>query len=426
MTINDLAMSPFVDLASDFYLFTSRLDARVKAAGIQHLYFFSREGAMLKDMFDYFQEQSGNPRATATHYLEVSRRSTFLPSLGPLDQENFEVLFRQYRKMSLSSFLKSLALDADEVSLLESAGMGRAEADDVQNDLQASTIFRRMLETPAFRSKYSHERETRSAALAAYVASFSGSLPHHLHVVDVGWKGSIQDNLFNWLRRAAGPSASIDGYYVGLIGRGLDDTNNRKTGLLFSSIPALTPGFRTFNENRSLFEVLLPARHGGPRSYEMTQAGHAQVLHDPFDEQPMIEKYVDPVAARMMEKFRNITRRFANQRMPDAALFDQAWREHARMVFEPRDDEIGWMCSVSHVENFGVFEQSRFDAGNGGDPLFQRLAYTLRLLITRKLGDSGFWPYLTLRCRALFGIHILYRKFRLWQDRRSLATTETH
>ncbi|MGC4411004.1 hypothetical protein D4A92_23370 (plasmid) [Rhizobium rosettiformans] len=410
--------TPFLDLALSLYLFTSRLHKRLTSEGVKDIYFFSREGAMLKDMFDVYSEKSTNAAAIRTHYLEVSRRSTFMPSLGPLNQEKFDVLFRQYRRMSLSSFLKSLALDGHELEVLAAAQISEAEARSIQKDFPTSTLFRKLLGSQFFQSLYESQRTQRSAALADYLSCFTdGKLPTSLHVVDVGWKGSIQDNLFNWFRRVAGPEARIDGYYIGLVSPGLADVHNRKMGLLFSSIPRLSAGFRTFNENRSLYEVLLPARHGGPRAYEIDAEGRAVVVRDPFNEQQMIDQYVQPVAEVIMERFLLLAEEFAGRDVSDGWLLQRSLQQHARMVFSPTDDEIEWMLSVSHVENFGVFEQSQFGGGAKRDALPQRLRYTIQLLRHRRLGDPGFWPYLTLRRRALFGVHILYRTFRVWQNR---------
>lgn len=415
--------TPFLDLALSLYLFTSRLHKRLAGEGVKDVYFFSREGAMLKDMFDVYSEKSKNPCTIRSHYLEVSRRSTFMPSLGPLKEERFDVLFRQYRRMSLSSFLKSLALDDQEREVFAAAQISDAEAKSIQEDLPTSALFRKLLETHLFQSLYESQRTQRSAALADYLSCFTdGKLPTSLHVVDVGWKGSIQDNLFNWFRRVAGPEARIDGYYIGLVSPGLVDGHNRKMGLLFSIMPHPSAGFRTFNENRSLYEVLLPARHGGPRAYEMDAEGKGVVVRDPFDEQQMIDQYVQPVAAVIMERFLLLAEEFAGRDISDGWLLERSLQQHARMVFSPSDDEIEWMLSVSHVENFGVFEQSKFGGRSGRDPLPQRLRYTIQLLRHRRLGDPGFWPYLTLRRRALFGVHILYRTFRLWQNRFARGT----
>lgn len=412
---------PFEDMAYSLYLFIKRLHAQTTSKKVNDLYFFSREGKMLKDMFDLFLDQSKQPSRIRTHYLEVSRRSTFLPSLAELENEPFEVLFRQYPRISLNAFLKSLALDEYRDTLVSETHISHTQFDTVHDDLPTSAPFQRLLSDRVFQKLYHDERSARAKALAAYVASFTGGvLPNTLHVVDVGWKGSIQDNLFNWFQRTAGTEVSVQGYYVGLIAKGLASERNRKVGLLFSSVPHRTPGFHIFNENRSLFEVLLPACHGGPRSYKF-QNGKPSVVKDPFDEERMIAALVTPVANAILEKFKQIT---AEKYATDEQLSADACKRHARMVFKPKDNEMSWMLSVSHVENFGIFEKSHFGKADTRSTLIERCRYTWNLFARRQLDDPGFWPYLTLRQRSLAGVSALYRAFRKLQNRSALLSAE--
>lgn len=408
--------SPFADLATSFYLFTARLYQHAKARNLRDLCFFSREGKLLKDMFDLYISLSNNPIQISTHYLEVSRRSSFLPSLGPLHLETFEVLFRQYRQISLEAFFKSLALDEYTTEFCSLAHIADDELKTVQGDLPTSKVFARLLASKGFETVYERERTARSSALSTYLASFyAGSLPRHLDIVDVGWKGSIQDNLFNWMRRTVEPNVSIHGHYVGLVGQGLEHANNIKEGILFSSVPRPTPGFHIFNENRSLLEMMLPANHGGPRAYEIV-GNQVCVVHDPFDEKELIETLITPTVNTMFDRFRLLAESNAGKIIADKQLLAEASRHHARMVFKPTPDEIQWMASVSHAENFGVFQESRFGTTAQNRTIADRLRFTWRLFRGRTLGDQGFWPYLTLREQGLFGLSYLYRAFRTLQD----------
>ncbi len=411
---------PFVDLAFSLYLFIASLHEAVQEQDIRDLFFFSREGQFLKEMFDYFQTRNPDRVSVKSHYLEVSRRSSFLLSLGPLEDETFDVLFRQYRRISLEAFLRSLALEDHVQELASELKIDAAVFGRVSEDLPEDPLFRRLRSARLFHDLYERERSARTAAFARYVASFTGGrLPEVLHVVDVGWKGSIQDNVFNWLKRMCGEKARVYGYYVGLVAPGAMTEHNRKTGLLFSNRAGLTPGFRIFNENRSLFEVLLPACHGAPASYVVTDQGQPVVLRDSFVEQEMIERDVMPVAVEVMNRFRRIADILAKTPMSRERLFALTCSRHGRIVFRPSAAEIQWMRSVSHVENFGVFNESRFCAGEGGASFPSRIRFTARVVLNvlrKRSNDIGFWPYLTFRLRALYGVDGLYRRFRIWQE----------
>jgi hypothetical protein len=354
-----------------------------------------------------------------THYLRVSRRSTFLLSLGSLAEESFEILFRQYRRISILDFLKSLDLDEYGSGLAAALGIEERALAAVSDDLPSDVRFKSLLGLPDFRRIYEAERVARGDAFERYVRSFldSASLPDVLHVVDVGWKGSIQDNLYNWFRRRHGDSARIEGYYLGLVATGAMSDANRKSGLLFSNVHGRTRGFHIFNENRSLFEIVLHADHGSARRYLVESDGTPKVVEDQFSENDMITEKVHPVSHSIMELFRQIAVTSAASPIPDSDLSELTAKKHSRMVFRPSAKEIEWVFSVSHVENFGVFEESSFGAPNAVCSSRDRARFTWAVLCRRRPSELGFWPWLSIRTRGLPGLASVYALVRRWQSR---------
>jgi len=76
--------------------------------------------------------------------------------------------------------------------------------------------------------------------------------------------------------------------------------------------------------------------------------------------------------------------------------FEEVVRAHARMVFNPTLRERSWFSSVFHVENYGVFERSRFATPASQPKLIQRLRFLKQVLLRRDVGALGFWPWSTL------------------------------
>lgn len=411
------AATPFVDMAFSLALFTERLYRAARTEGVQDLFFFAREGQPLKEMFDFRQSLHSGADRIRTHYLKVSRRSTFLLSLGPLGEETFDVLFRQYRRISILDFLKSLDLDEYAPPLASALGLAPAALDAGSDDLPNDTRFCALLQLDLFRQIYEEQRTARSTAFERYLRQLlgGGPLPPVLHVVDVGWKGSIQDNLHNWLRKVHGDTAQIEGYYLGLVATGAMSSTNRKTGLLFSNIGGHTPGFNIFNENRALFEIVLHADHGSARRYVMDEYGAPAVIEDAFEESTMIGDKVSPVSRPIIAFFRRIAATAAAVPLSDAQLLKSALKRHSRMVFHPSREEVDWVFSVSHVENFGVFEESRFGRSSASVSLPDKAAFTWNLISRWRQRELGFWPWLTIRTRALPGLNTLYCLFRQWQ-----------
>ncbi|KPA99887.1 hypothetical protein SU32_16795 [Ahrensia marina] len=410
---------PFSDIAFSLYQFIERLFTRACKEGVRDLYFLSREGWDLKELFEIFQNKNNISVPIRTHYLEASRRSSFLPSLGPLADETFEVLFRQYRAMSLESFLNSLGLEVHSAIICEGLGVDEAGYRQRRDDLPKDPIFEKLKGLAVFQQIYESERENRSAALAQYVASFTdGALPEKLTLVDVGWKGSIQDNLYRWLSQQKDEHAQVHGFYIGLNASGAMDERNVKTGLMFEGIHGHSRGYNILNENRSLFEVLLPARHGGPYSYEVdTKEKKPVVLHEPYYEEEMVATEIQPIVVEIFEKFRAIASHQTHSPLPDETLFKLTCKRHFRMVFNPSQAEMDWLSRIHHRENFGVFEESALSPDTNASSLIERLRFTYRLVLRTRPREIGFWPYLSLKRRAFYGVSTAYRVLRKWQER---------
>ncbi|KUY67425.1 hypothetical protein WI25_22205 [Burkholderia cepacia] len=410
---------PFRDLSLTLYLFTRRLfDAALKD-GVRDLFFFAREGLLLKQMFDVVQAKGG-AAPIRSHYLKVSRRSTFLLSLRSLDQEQFEVLFRQYRRISIAEFLKSLALEEHLPTFATELNVEHSRLAERSADLPHDPLFVSLLRLPSFVQVYETERLARSKAFENYVSSFcDGTIPERLNVVDVGWKGSIQDNVFGWLSNLRGDSARVKGYYVGLVATGNAGPSNEKEGLLFESTGERTAGYYVFNENRSLFEVLLHANHGSAQRYIQADADEVVVVEDTFEEGPMIEAIVKPVADCVMAAFVRIAEAMSTLDVSEHELLAFVVKRHSRMVFQPTSSEIEWMRSLSHVENFGVFEASTFDNRRASLSFSARLRFSIDIFRQRQR-DLGFWPWLTIEERALWGMAGVYRVIRMRQNQRTM------
>lgn len=403
----------FPELATTLFYFIEALHERLLEEDICQVYFLSREGQPLKRMFDMYERTATRP--IESHYLEVSRRSTLLPSLSQLDRESFETLFRQYRRISLIEFLASLGLEAYGDHISQALGLSGESRSRRYDDFPDSDVFEALKQLPLFRDVYEAERMTRRNAFIAYLTRISGGkIPTRLVIVDVGWKGTIQDHLFSMLcGTGATEVEKITGYYLGLVGAGVEDVRNEKRGLLFSIVGERTPKWRIFNENRALFEVVLAADHGSITGYEMAEDGQPQAVRGDFDERKMLETAVFPVLEQVCFRFSQLVE-MHRDKDAEKIKFTQVVREHARMVFNPTISERRWFSSVFHVENYGVFELSRFSEEKESSSCFDRIRFILKVL-KREPALLGFWPWKTLYEQGGPAIAKLYAAIRCLQ-----------
>lgn len=401
----------FTEFAFTLYAFIEKLHQKLSAQGVKDVFFLSREGEFLKHLFEAFQDINGfGPQSRIeAHYLLVSRRSTFIASLKPLCEETFDTLFRQYRALSLDDFLNNLNFSREEArSLAEEISI---DAEEKFEDFPHCEAFRSLLGLSFFREKYESLRLEQKGLFKKYLAGFGSRLEDGLHLVDVGWKGTIQDHVF----RIFDGEVPVQGYYLGLISPGAAEERNRKTGLLFSYFPETSPYYGVYNDNRPLFEVLLGASHGSARGYRETPLG-IEVETEPLEQEKLLfEGVIKPIQGKLSPVFREIAERMAHSPFSIQRLEELLAMNHARLAFLPKKEEVEFFSKLHHYENFGLFETSTFRRSERIH-LGERLNNLLQLLrAPRETIFSGWWAPLTLEQRGLGFLRPLYGHLRFYK-----------
>lgn len=342
----------FDELAVTLYLFVRRLHEAASCNQIDRLQFLSREGKFLRTLFEAYQNVLGisAPNAIATDYLYVSRRATFPAVLRPLEEENFETLFRQYRKLSPRMFLISLGWPEKTITTVcKTCGV---DADAMEDDFPTSANFSRLLESDHFKRSYEDCRLMRQTLITNYLALAKKDRYGRLVLVDVGWKGTIQDHL----RRALADDTELWGFYLGMSAPGLVKPGNRKIPLLFSYAGPLARHNQTFGAVRELFEAIMVADHGSVGSYAKQGQTIAPELDDQPDEMRVYAEHVAPLQARLLALVRAIASDPAFQALSDSSLEALAEELHNRVINSPTDAEIEWHMAQQFYENFGTLE----------------------------------------------------------------------
>lgn len=255
--------------AFSFYLFIDLLYQQCIKDGVKKVYFFSREGEFLKRLFDTYNKNK--ERKIESEYLYVSRNSTFLPSLGNIDKEDFGILFRQYRKMSARQFMDVLGFTEKQIEEIKIQGL-----DDVYEDFSESGIFIQLKKDDQFIKFYDSHRKESKDSIIGYLNSV-GVGQDKTYIVDIGWKGSIQDNLHKILK-----SKYMKGYYLGINNIGDYSSTNEKMGILFDEITHknLTSS-KIFMYENLRYEAICVASHGKTIGYSAN--GHTPILVEDDD-----------------------------------------------------------------------------------------------------------------------------------------------
>ena len=242
-----------------FYRFIKLLYEDLIKQQAKTVYFFSREGELLKELFDryssYLSERFGH-RKIESKYLYVSRQSTYPASLGDINSEKFYGLFDLYTEISVAAFLKSIGFDNDKIHILESnldIDFGK-----VITDFPHSVEFDKLKDLPLFSDFYNQTVEVSRNALVSYLQQEGFCNNEKIFVVDVGWRGSIQSNIVNAFKN----KVNIIGYYCGLSA----SINYTKKGLLFDENDEKKAN-SIWGYNATFMERVLTASHPSTKGY---------------------------------------------------------------------------------------------------------------------------------------------------------------
>jgi len=226
------------------------------------VFFLSREGYRLAELFSLvtnsnYKDGIVHHESVRGVHLEVSRLSTFSASLKDGSVEELMRMWRQYSSQSPAALFRSLGMEAGLVSeallrrygLLEDVEIDEPWQDRALLDFLNSTGFRKVIAEHLTMSKtrlrdYLHTRE--------WPVDWA-------EVVDVGWRGSIQDNL----TRATGTHTK--GSYLGLFPHLNQPDGTQKNGFAFDRFDF---DYHSYVGNKvSVIERFLTPIMRSPRGY---------------------------------------------------------------------------------------------------------------------------------------------------------------
>lgn len=177
---------------------------------IQKIYFFTREGEFFKEIYDKLLESSTDRhKYPVANVLEVSRVATFAPSIQEVCIQEFHRMWNLYKRQSMRAFFTSLDIDIkgfrpylDDYGLPEEMMIFNPREDKrVMAFLRDEYVKEMMIQS------VDKKREN----LIAYCEKngIRQNEKGRVAVVDIGWRGTIQDNLC-----AIFPEIQWEGFYL--------------------------------------------------------------------------------------------------------------------------------------------------------------------------------------------------------------------
>ncbi len=402
----------FEHIIFSLYSFIEKLYFDLLKNNQEEVIFLSREGEFLKKLFDIYVSKISN-KSIESKYAIVSRKSTYLPSLKNIKEENFSTLLKQYSYISVKDFLRSLNFDENEISevikividkpkenLKKEYLLNKKEVKKISEILtldsnikvaffDKSNVYKRLTKNEKFVEIFEKKRVDQKQKFRDYFNQITSS--KNVALVDIGWNGSIQDNI----QRILGKDYNITGYYLGLQKR--DNIYEKtKKGLIFSNVPQKSCNFKLYSTNRSIYEILLGASHGSANNYVEKDGLVVPALFSKKEERDIYENCISKIQKDMLEVFSNLCDLFSNgfyNNLMYQKLFNKI---HFNMMFSPKKEQIKFFNSVYHYENFGVFEFTSFNSTKKIGLKRKIKEYLKFFLKFNSYFYDTFWPTLKL------------------------------
>ena len=182
------------------------LHESIKNVNISDVYFFSRDGLIMKKAFDTLYDD------VRTHYLEVSRRSLRVPILWMnYNLDHVINMISPSKLISLAALFDGVGLVInDYIELIGKYGFNLDTTFDRKQILKDKNLI-------ALYSELSNDIESSSRQeydlLVKYINQ--NQLSGHFAIVDIGWSGGMQRYLIETLNKL-GIESKIKGYYIGV------------------------------------------------------------------------------------------------------------------------------------------------------------------------------------------------------------------
>ena len=259
-----------------------------------------------------------------------------------------------------------------------------------------------------FVAEYEKKRIEQKKKILLYIKDINCELKE-LFLVDVGWKGTIQDNLYN----VCNGEYDLTGFYFGLFDC-QHMKHNKKVGLLFDNIEK-NKYFSVFSYNCIELERVLAANHGPVLSYSQVDKKVVPVISK--DNRDLeIYSYVHKWQDQMLNDFKETVKLISNSKynipcLKSDLIYMYLWN---LCVSVPKNKKIFLNFRKKVKENFGnvsgkkVKVEKSFNRDKQMKKAYYFVDYSYQLL--DKYGLFFLYPFAALYCRLVY----LIKKGQLW------------
>ncbi|MBL3554150.1 HAD-IA family hydrolase [Rhodovulum sulfidophilum] len=313
---------------------------------LKALHFCSRDGLVMKQAFDMYQERFG--KCTDSRYLMVSRQAIYR-ARAVYERDAAEALFVQnWSRLTPGEALARWGLAAaDHASEIAAAGFADADQEIALGDGQGMAQFARLFH--ACRDALQAANEDHAELFADYLAQEGVTGAARTMLVDIGWHGSLQHGLTRVLD-GSGWTGRLAGRYLGLFLPNGPAPADDMQGYLFSK--DRTPRTMALRASPSLVELLHTAGHGSTVGYQRDGGRIVPQFENRPDETAQYDLMIRPIqetALRFMAEVLDTPRL-----RPEILPPEEAFRGLDRLLNRPDPDEVRTLGQLQIAANYGA------------------------------------------------------------------------
>jgi predicted HAD superfamily hydrolase len=338
-----------------FFAFNRWLLEQVRKDNIERLYFLSRDGYILRKVYDFMSQAFDH--APQSEYMYASRRALNLPAIMELDDHTLDFLVSGTSTLRVAQFLERLGFDPSQFTK-EITEAGFSHKDNLVINGKDYGRLRKLftLLSGDIQEKAATERKN----LFDYFDSIGLLEGKKIGVVDIGWHGTLQYSI-NKLLQMYGRESSIKGYYLGTFHKAkeLHEAGQHMSAFLceFGHPECFHKIIKYCVE---IFEFIHIAPHGSVINFERVNGDMKPVFDRDDCEWEKIQKAqtVQKGALDFIEDIVKIWKQFLFLRIPQ----ETALKPLARILRNPTTTEAILLGDLEHAEGFGDVYVKRYVA----------------------------------------------------------------
>jgi len=311
---------------------------------IYNIYFLSREGKIFLNLFNKINDDP----TLKGNYLMASRKSTYLISIKDISRNEIDRIWKQYNNQTPQQLLKNLNLPMSLLKVFRRNGFIDDEIIDQNYNYKKLNII---LDDEEFQDKFIKCQNIQKKYFQQYCKSINLNNQKKIAIVDIGWKGSIQDNLARIF-----PNTEIHGLYLGYYkGHQETTTNNHKIGVIVDANTSDWYSKQLF-QNGPLFEMSTTPNEGSCIGY-----GPNGPVTKKYDSEIKNYKNYFSKTQKAIYDYADIYKKYRNVIQIDPPISSYLPLDQViRFIIYPNATEAKSFLRYSHVESFGIQETSKF------------------------------------------------------------------